>query len=1030
MKRLILLFAVLLSVLHYTAQAQNRIISGRVTSATDGTPLPGVSVVVKGTTTGTSTDANGRYELSVPTPATLTFTYLGFDTREATVGTNTTVDVQLAESTRSLGEVVVVGYGTQERREVTGATAKVTAEAIENVPVVGVDQALQGRAAGVQISQNSGTPGGGVSVRIRGASSISASNQPLYVVDGVPLTTGDFSQIDFGGQGVNALSDLNPADIESMDILKDASAAAIYGSRAANGVVLITTKRGRANKTTANINAYYGIQNMWRKPDYLNADEYAEIMTEAYVNDGRLDPGATFEDFLDYYYGGVDFEPTNTDWIDQVTRDNAAISSYELSVSGGDLKTRYYLSGNYFDQQGIIIGSRYQRYSGRLNLDHTYNEKLSFSAGLQISRAENNRIVGDNTVVGPFANAQASSPIWPVYYEDGTYTQPNYYYTNPVAEGRENDAVNTNFRTLANATATYKILPKLTLNLRGGVDVLNLGERVYTANNYPGSAAQSAEGSATRTSSSITKRLLEATLDYRLDFGTTSNLSLLVGASTEKNTRDVTTVTGEGYPGGSFRFIGSATRINAGSNLLVPASLVSAFGRANLNLLDRYLIGVNFRADGSSRFGPDNRYGFFPSVSAGWRVLEEPFMPEIPALSELKLRASYGITGNQEIGDFAYLNLVTAAPYADRPGFAFTQLGNPELKWEETRQFNAGVDLGLFSNRVNLALDYYIKNTEDLLFARPVPTQSGFGAYFSNIGSVKNQGFEVSLNTVNFTSENKGFTWSTDFNISFNRNEVKELYQGQDIFYGFGGNSLVLREGEPIGTFYGFKTDGIFSTNADVPASRAVDANRNGIIDTQAGDVNFRDISGDGRITDDDLTIIGNAQPDFVGGLTNNFSFRGFDLMAFFQFSVGNEIANPAMQYQQHLGANFLDDNMLALVKNRWQQEGDVTDVPRAIVRDENDNNRSNQDRFIYDGSYVRLKNLMLGYTLPTTLISPLKLRSVRLYVQAQNLVTWTDYPGFDPEVNFSGTSNTTLGVDFYTFPQARTITFGVNIGL
>lgn len=1020
----------LLTVLSFNAMAQNRTISGRVTSAADGSALPGVSVVVKGTTIGASTDVEGRYSISVTGSPTLVFTFIGFTPRELAVGTNTTVDVRLAPDTESIEEVVVVGYGTQERRELTGATAQVTAAAIEDLPVVGVDQALQGRAAGVQISQNSGTPGGGVTVRVRGSSSISASNQPLYVVDGVPLTTGDYSQVSYGGQGVNALSDLNPADIESIDILKDASAAAIYGSRAANGVILITTKRGKANKTSINLNAYYGVQNMWKKPGFLNAAEYQEIMLDAYKNDEYLAPDATFEDWLDFYYGGVDFDLADTDWINEVRRENAPVSSYELSVSGGDLKTRYYLSGNYFNQQGIINGSDYQRYSGRLNLDHNFNEKLSFSAGIQLSRADNNRIVSDNTVVGPFANSLAASPIWPVYYEDGSYTQPNYYYTNPVAEGIENDGLSTNLRALGNITAMYKILPKLNLNLRAGADVLNLAERTYTATNYPGSAAQSSEGSATRTSTTVTKRLLEATMDYRFDFGTNSNLNVLVGGSTEKNSRDVTSVTGEGFAGERFRFATSASRINNGTNLLVPASLVSVFGRANLNLFDRYLVGLNFRTDGSSRFGENHKYGFFPSVSAGWHLLEEPFMPELGVLSQLKLRGSYGITGNQEIGDFSYLNFVTASPYADSPGLAFTQLGNEELKWEETKQLNIGVDLGLFNNRVNLAADYYIKNTDDLLYARPIATQNGFSAYFSNIGKVQNKGFELALNTVNFTSETRGFTWTTDFNISFNRNEVKELYQGQDIFYGFGGNSLVLREGEPIGTFYGFKTDGIFSRTEDVPASRAVDNNRDGFPDTQAGDVNFRDINNDGRITDADLTIIGNAQPDYVGGLTNNFSFRGIDLTAFFQFSVGNEIANPAMQYQQHLGANFLDDNMLAMVKGRWQQEGDVTDIPVATVDDENNNNRSNQDRFVYDGSYLRLKNLTLGYTLPSTLLTPIKLRSVRLYVQAQNLVTWTDYPGFDPEVNFAGTSNTTLGVDFYTFPQARTFTFGVNIGL
>ncbi len=1013
----------LLSVLSFSAMAQSRTVSGRVTSAADGSPLPGVSVVVKGTTAGASTDVNGRYELSVNGNQTLVFSYLGYNTREVAAGANTTLDVQLQESTRSLGEVVVVGYGTQERRELTGATAQVKAAAIEDLPVAGVDQALQGRAAGVQISQNSGTPGGGVTVRVRGASSLNANNQPLYVIDGVPMTTGDFTQLDYGGQSVNALSDLSPTDIESIDILKDASAAAIYGSRASNGVVLITTKRGKANKTTINLNAYTGVQNMWKKPGYLNADQYLEIQREAFINDGYFGPDdlTTPAEFLDWYYGGVDFEPANTDWIGEITRENARISNYELSASGGDLKTRYYVSGNMFDQEGIIIGSSYKRYTGRLNLDHTYSDKLTFSTGVQLSRSENNRIVSDNTIIGPFANSLAASPLWPVYYEEGGYTFPNYYYTNPVAEGRENDNQSVNLRALGNISARYTIIPNLNLGLKAGVDYLNIGERSYTGDNFPGSVAAATQGSATKSSITVSKRLLEATLDYRWNFSENSSLSLLAGTSTEQNDRDVTWVTGEGFPSERFRYIGSATRVNAGSNTYTPWALLSYFGRANLNIADRYLVGVNFRADGSTRFGENNRFGYFPSISAGWRVLEESFMPEIGALSELKLRASYGITGNAEFGDFRYLTLFSAANYAANPGIAYNQLGNPNLKWEETNQLNVGVDLGLFNNRLNIAADYYIKKTEDLLFTRPIPTQNGLSAYSDNVGSIENKGFELAINTVNLAATDRnGFNWTTDFNISFNRNKVTELYEGQDIFYGFGANSLVLREGQPIGTFYGFKTNGIYATTEEADAS--------GFEDVQAGDVRFVDVNGDGAITDSDLTIIGNAQPDYVGGLTNNFSYKGFDLNVFLQFSVGNEIANPAMQYQQHLGA--WDDNMRDLVLNRWREEGDITNTPRATYEDVNRNNRSNQDRFVYDGSYARIKNLSLGYTLPTSLISRAKLRTLRFYVQAQNLVTWTDYPGFDPEANFAGTSNTTLGVDFYTFPQSRTFTFGVNIGL
>lgn len=1042
MKRNLLLSFILFFTLVNGVLAQDQTVTGTVTSAADGSVLPGVTVLEKGTTNGVTTGINGEYSISVGADAVLVFRYIGMATQEIPVNNRAEIDVQLRTDETMLREVIVVGYGTQDRREVTGATAKVTAEELEDIPVVSVDQALQGRAAGVQISQNSGTPGAGISVRVRGATSISANNQPLYVVDGVPLTTGDYSQLGYGGQSVNAIADLNPSDIESIDILKDASAAAIYGSRAANGVVLITTKRGAARQTQINFNAYAGTQNMWKKPDFLDAEKYKEIMVEAYVNDGYLDPGATFDDFLEFYYYDSyffvdeddnvfrdqrDFELTNTDWVDAVTRE-AGIQNYEISLSGGDVKTRYYLSGNYFNQEGIIIGSQYQRYSTRLNLDHNVNDNLVLGASIQLSRSDNNRIVSDNTLYGPFANSLAASPVFPIYYEDGGYTRPNYFYTNPVAEGTENDDITTNLRGLGNIFARYTLTEGLDLQVKGGYDALNVDERRYTPTNYPGSFTTAVGGSATNATTTATKLLLESTLSYDKLYGEVHDVSAVIGTSVEENDIKQSFVTGQGFPGERFRYIASAARVNEGSSSLTENVLLSYFGRLNYSFKDRYLVGLNFRADGSSRFGENNRFGYFPSVSVGWRLIEESFMSGIAEITELKLRASYGVTGNQEIGNFSYQALVTGANYQDRPGISLSQIPNPDLKWETTNQFNVGADIGLFSNRIMLAVDYYIKQTDDLLFSRPIPTQNGFGNYQSNIGATENKGWEFALTTVNLDGGADGVSWTSNFNISFNRNKVTELYQNQDIFYGFGGNSLVLREGQPIGTFYGFISDGVYSTTEDVPQSRQGQG-------AQAGDINFRDISGpngepDGLITDDDLTIIGNAQPDFVGGLTNSLKFKGFDLNVFFQFSYGNDIANPAHQYQQHLGNDFLDDNMLTLVEDRWQQEGDVTDIPRATVDDLNDNNRSNSSRFIYDGSYLRLKNLALGYTIPAGITEVIKMRSLRIYAQAQNLLTFTDYPGFDPEVNFAGTSNTTLGVDFYTFPQARTITFGVNIGL
>jgi TonB-linked SusC/RagA family outer membrane protein len=990
----------------------------------NGEPLPGVTVVVKGTTQGSATDINGRYAINVPEGGILIFRGVGLTTQEIVVGSQTIINPTMQSDTRQLGEVVVVGYGTQNRAELTSSVSKVTSETLQDLPVAGIDQALQGRAAGVQITTNSGTPGGGVTVRVRGSSSISASNQPLYVIDGVPLTTGDFSQLGFGGQSINALTDINPNDIESIEVLKDASAAAIYGSRAANGVVLITTKRGKTGKTQFNFNTYAGFQEAWRRPKFLDRTQYLEVATEALVNDGFLPAGSTGDDFIDFFYGGLPFENTvNTNWLDEVLR-TASIQNYELSSSGGNDKTKYYLSANYFDQQGLVINSRYQRLSTRLNLDHNVNNRFTIGTSVQLSRAVNNRIVSDNTLNGPFANALAASPLWPVRDAQGRYTRPQFFYSNPVAEGTENDDINVSLRAVANAYAKYALTDNLNINGRVGIDQLSFSERRYTPDNYPGSSSTQEGGSGQNNYSNVLKWLTEATIDYRVPLAEQHNLTLLAGFNQEYNIINQASVRGIGFPGERFRFVSAAATVNQGSNFETYWGLTSFFGRANYALYGKYLLSVNFRADASSRFGVNNRWGYFPALSAGWRISEEEFFGGLKnTISDLKVRASWGITGNQEIGNFASRNFYGGANYFNAAGIAPTQIGDPNLKWEETTQTDIGLDIGFFNNRVTLSADYYVKTTKDLLFSRPIATQNGFGSFFTNIGSVENRGFEFTLTTVNVQGGRDEFSWTSDLNMSFNRNKVLELFEGQDVFYGFGGNSLVLREGQPIGTFYGFIADGVYARTEDVPQSLQA-------LGIQGGDMNYRDINGDGIINDADLTIIGSAQPLFVGGFNNTFRYKGFDLNIFMQFSYGNDIWNAAGSFQQGLFANFFDDNQVDAVLNRWRQEGDITAVPRATTDvSVNQNNRSNTTRFIRDGSFLRFKNVIFGYTLPKRLIDRVSLRSARVYVQAQNLFTFTNYPGFDPEVNFAGTSNTTLGVDFYTFPQPRTITFGLNIG-
>ena len=1029
MKKVLLLLILISTISFSVSFAQNKTASGKVTSISDGLPLPGVSVFVKGSPAiGTQTDAQGLFRLDVPAGATtLVIRYIGFKQKDVAI-TAGTINIQLEDDQTQLSEVVVVGYGEQKKASLTGSTSKLTAQVIKDLPVAGIDQALAGRLAGVQINQNSGTPGGGISVRIRGSSSISASNQPLYVIDGVPLSTGDFSQLGYGGQTVNALTDINPSDIESIDVLKDASAAAIYGSRAANGVVLITTKRGASQKTQISFNSYYGTQEFWKNPNFLNREQYLEVMTDALINDGELPVGSAGADFVDYYYGAptgnqafLADESINTDWIKEVT--NAApIQNYDLSLNGGDAKTKYFFSGTYLNQEGVVIGSQYQRISGRLNLDHNINDKLSFVSSLQINKALNNRIVSDNTLYGPFANSLAASPLWPVKINN-QYTRPQFFYSSPVAEGIENDDETRNFRSLGNVTGKYKILSGWNLNATTGFDVLNIDERRYTPTNYPGSSATATNGSGTNAYTTVTGYLLQAFTDYTKTFNEKHNINAVFGSSFENTQNRSAFVTGIGFPGEKFRFVSSAATVNSGSNTLTQNSLISVFSRINYDYKSKYLLSINARTDGSSRFGDNNKFGIFPSISAGWRMSEESFLKDNTIISNLKLRGSYGIVGNQEIGNFSSRGLYSGSNYYDQAGIAPTQLPNPDLKWETTAQTDIGLDIGFLRNRVNVVLDYYYKDTKDLLFNRPIPTLNGFGIYTSNIGRVENKGFEVELSTVNFDGAGDKFKWTSSFNIAFNRNKVRELYQNQDVFYGFGGNSIVLREGQPIGTFYGLISDGVFSTTADVPAARAAQG-------IKAGDMNYRDINGDNIITDDDLTITGNAQPKFIGGFNNQFNFKGFDFNVFLQYSYGNDIWNASGNFTQGMLANFFDDNQSDVVLNRWRKEGDVTQTPRATTDvSSNRNNLSNSTRFIEDGSYLRFKNVALGYAVPAKVLNKAGVRTVRVYAQAQNLFTFTNYSGFDPEVNFAGASNTTLGVDFYTFPQVRTITFGINLG-
>jgi TonB-dependent starch-binding outer membrane protein SusC len=1002
------------------ASAQERgTITGQVVSQESMQPLQGAQVRVAGTTLGTLTNAQGRFLIpNVPVGTrAVQVTFIGY--RQASVevavreGATAEANVEMVIDVLGLDELVVIGYGVERRRAVTGAVGSMRAEAVEDLPTPTIDNALQGRIAGVQVTQNSGNPGAAISVRVRGSSSISAGNQPLYVIDGLPLNQGNFSQLGYGGQTIDALSDLNPNEIESIEVLKDASAAAIYGSRASNGVVLITTRRGRTDRAEINFNSYYGTQSDWRRPQFLNTEQYVAVYQEGRAAAG-LTPGISFRDD-ELTTPREATRGVSTDWIDEVFR-TAPIASLDGSIRGGTERTRYYVAGSSFSQDGIVQGFGYERLNGRLNLDYTPFDRLTLGTNVSLARGLTLRSRGDNTIYGPFANAIANAPWRPVRNEDGSYNLATEY-ANPVALALENEGEERSNRVLGNTFATYTLNPAITLRGSVGLDQYTLRSRRYDSP-IVGPATGSG-GAGTSANSYVTKVTYEGTANYNHLFGDRHNLSGVVGASYEDNAEEHSWVEGQSFPTEFFRYLTSAAQITGGSSSLTSWALLSAFGRMTYSYDDRYIATINLRTDGSSRFGEENRFGTFPSASLLWRVGEEAFMQDQGLFSDLALRVSYGRTGNQQnIGNFASRGLFGGGfNYADQPGIAPSQLANPALRWETTDQFNVGTDMAFLNDRLSFGLDYYVKNTRDLLVARPVPRSTGFNSIWSNVGSMENRGIELTTRAVWAQAPGTGFSWSTDLNLSRNRNRVTSLLNDEPINQGFASRVEV---GQPLGVFYGYVTDGIFRSQAEVDAHAR---QSNG---TRAGDIRFRDLDNDGVITDQDRTVIGSPWPELEGGMTNTLSFRGFDMTAFLQFSYGNDILNATRFYTDQFGSYW--DNHTTRALDRWTPENPDATEPRAVWGDPNQNTRTS-DRFIEDGSYLRLKNLVMGYTLPEQFAGNLGLRRMRVYLQGQNLLTFTNYSGFDPEVNYAGESAVTRGTDFYTLPQARTITAGFNIG-
>ena len=1013
MKYFFYLSLVLMSISNAFGQAE---VTGTVTSA-EGDPLPGVNVIVKGTANGVVTDFDGNYTIDIASPDTaiLVFSYLGFQTLETPVSGQIVINISLTEGSTELDEVVVVGYGEQSKAKVTGSITSVKSEELENRPSSSFENALQGKAAGVQITQNTGAPGGGATVRIRGIASISGGNEPLYVVDGVPIKSGNFGSSEvLGSVGLNALADINPNDIASIEVLKDASAASIYGSRASNGVVLITTKRGSAGKPLLNVSTYTGFQQITDYLPTVNAQQFREIFFEGWTLNGGRQMRPEISDILNPSTGG----DNNTNWQDLIFR-TAPIRNFDISLTGGSEKLKFAISANYFDQEGILLDTGYKRISSRLNVDYQAYDNIKLGASISYTNGFNNLAVqspGNNNPVQVWMNTPAYQTLFPTEGEPTWIRNPVSLLTDPTFESSTN-------RIIGNIYGEVNIAKNLKFRSSIGLDLLSLKEDLFVPSTVRNIGSFRL---ATARNFQDIGWINENTLNYNNAIGQDHSLDVLLGFSQQENKITSIFAQGSEAPSDKIPTVNASATIENASSREESWGLVSYFGRVNYGYKNRYLLTGTVRTDGSSRFGADSRYGTFPSGAFAWRVSEEPFMQD-SFINDLKYRVSYGSTGNQEgIGNFVSQGLFTSNPtYLGVGGFAPASNGIPNalLSWEKTNQFNTGLDFSLFNGRVSLSADYYIKNTEDLLFNVQLPGTSGFDVLTTNLGAVENKGFDFNLTTQNFAGK---FNWSTNINVSFNSNEVTQLPNGEDFFiFGSGGDGLaILREGEPLGSFFGLQFEGAYSTIDDVPAGpdgqgKLRSGGANGP-EFQAGDAIFNDLDGNGIIDEDDRTIIGQALPDFTGGFSNNFSYKGFDLNVFFNFSVGNDIYNAASQYRNGWNGLYVQPSKY-YYENRWQQPGDVTDVPINIFRGPTDDGRGNTSQWLEDGSFLRLKTITLGYNFQPQVLDRLKISKLRFYVTGQNLWTLTDYSGYCTEAVSSSANNAGIfGVDEFLFPLSK----------
>lgn len=1008
-------------------------ISGKVTDEKGGA-LPGVTVQLKGTPTIAYTNAGGNYSITVPDEnAELVFTFIGFGKQEIKVGNKTTINVTLKESTNELEETVIVAYGSQKKRDLTGSVSSISGESIQDLPsTINLEQALQGRAAGVQVIQETGQPGGATKVRIRGASSLLGSNQPLYIVDGVPVVAegnipdnGNVVNQTLIREGLNSpLNNISPNDIESISILKDASATAIYGSRAANGVVIITTKKGSATKgPTYSFNTSLSYQKA-QTVDVLNADQFRELWTEAANN------STSTALVVQQMRNGTYFKDANTNWADVLSPKNPLSRIANFSASGGNEKMRYYTSIGTTTHDGTFDNSGFDRKNLLVNLDFNASTNLKF--GTSINLSSSNQTSPDGTL---FSRIYTFRPDLPIYNPDGTFTfSEGMSSENPVALSKASNVNKTNLligSAFGELTFAKHFVLKSTISINYNTGSLKTFYPSQTGRGGWLRATGDGTGYGQQNSSQATSHLWENVLTYNQTFGK-HVLEGIAGASWQGNENEYLSASGMGYPQDDIlNNLSSAT-----SNFIIESSktqsgLISFFGRVNYSYADKYLLSVSARTDGSSKFAVENKWAFFPTVSAAWRLSEENFLKDVSFLDELKIRGSIGLTGQQNFGVYQWRALFAADQYGGNPAVIQTQLGNNRLKWELTTQTDIGLDFSLFKGRLNGAVDYYVKNTKDLLFNALLPGNTGFASTISNLGNSQNKGFELSLD--GDIIRTKDFTWNLAINVATNKNKLVSL--NSDFLNPVNGNITppsgggVLRVGEPFGMMYGRVAEGIIQNQAQLDALNALAPD--GIYQlagTAPGDLWYRDINGDGKATTLDQTVIGSALPDFSGGFTNSFKYKNFRLNALFTYSVGNDLNWMAQASAITFQSQASSENKLALAMNRWTPEK-PTNQPRAVYGDPNAN-YFGSSYFVHDGSFLRLKNLTVAYALPAKLLQKTRfVKNIEINASGTNLLTFTKYPGADPETSNASGNDINVGSDVSRFPIAKVYTIGLRAG-